>query len=103
MSPKTIWRRCRAQLKNGRQLEVDAYDRANEKQIEAGKLTSLDNQVDTATGTVKFRAEFPNRNLSLFPNQFVNARLLVRTLTGVTPGSFGRPATEWRQRVRLHR
>jgi membrane fusion protein, multidrug efflux system len=73
-----------AQLKNGRQLEVDAYDRANEKQIEAGKLTSLDNEVDTATGTVKFRAEFPNKNLSLFPNQFVNARLLVRTLTGVT-------------------
>ena len=73
-----------AQLKNGRQLEVDAYDRANEKKIEAGKLTSLDNEVDTATGTVKFRAEFPNTNLSLFPNQFVNARLLVRTLTGVT-------------------
>jgi len=73
-----------AQLKNGRQLEVDAYDRANEKQIEAGKLTSLDNEVDTATGTVKFRAEFPNRNLSLFPNQFVNARMLVRTLTGAT-------------------
>jgi multidrug efflux system membrane fusion protein len=73
-----------SQLKNGRQLEVDAYDRANEKQIEAGKLTSLDNEVDTATGTVRFRAEFPNSNLSLFPNQFVNARLLVRTLTGVT-------------------
>jgi multidrug efflux system membrane fusion protein len=73
-----------AQLKNGRQLEVDAFDRANEKQIEAGKLTSLDNEVDTTTGTVKFRAEFLNRNLSLFPNQFVNARLLVRTLTGVT-------------------
>jgi multidrug efflux system membrane fusion protein len=73
-----------AQLKGGRQLEVDAYDRANEKKIEAGKLTSLDNEVDTTTGTVKFRAEFPNTNLSLFPNQFVNARLLVRTLTGVT-------------------
>jgi multidrug efflux system membrane fusion protein len=73
-----------AQLKAGRQLEVDAFDRSNEKQIEAGKLTSLDNEVDTTTGTIKFRAEFPNKNLSLFPNQFVNARLLVKTLQHVT-------------------
>ena len=63
---------------------MDAFDRANEKKIEAGKLTSLDNEVDTTTGTVKFRAEFPNKNLSLFPNQFVNARLLVKTLRKVT-------------------
>jgi multidrug efflux system membrane fusion protein len=40
--------------------------------------------VDTTTGTIKFRAEFPNKNLPLFPNQFVNARLLVKTLRGVT-------------------
>ena len=73
-----------AQLKGGRSLEVDAFDRAFDKQIEAGKLTSLDNQVDTTTGTVKFRATFPNKNLSLYPNQFVNARLLVRTLQKVT-------------------
>jgi multidrug efflux system membrane fusion protein len=73
-----------SQLRGGRALEVDAYDRANEKQIEAGKLTSLDNEVDTSTGTVKFRAEFANKNLSLFPNQFVNARLLVNTLRKVT-------------------
>ncbi len=73
-----------AQLKGGRTLEVDAFDRANDKQLEAGKLTSLDNQVDTTTGTIKFRATFPNKNLSLFPNQFVNARLLVRTLSKVT-------------------
>jgi membrane fusion protein, multidrug efflux system len=71
------------QLKGGRQLSVDAFDRANEKLIESGKLTSLDNEVDTTTGTIKFRAEFPNKNLSLFPNQFVNARLLVKTLSGV--------------------
>jgi membrane fusion protein, multidrug efflux system len=56
-----------AQLKGGRQAEVDAFDRANEKQISSGKLTSLDNEVDTTTGTVKFRAEFPNKNLALFP------------------------------------
>ena len=73
-----------AQLSGGRQLEVDAFDRSNEKEIEAGKLTALDNQVDTTTGTVKFRGEFPNKNLTLFPNQFVNARLLVKTLSGVT-------------------
>jgi multidrug efflux system membrane fusion protein len=73
-----------AQRKGGRTLEVDAFDRAFDKKIEAGKLTSLDNEVDTTTGTVKFRAEFPNKNLSLYPNQFVNARLLVRTLSKVT-------------------
>ncbi len=72
-----------SQLRGGRTLEVDAYDRSNEKEIEAGKLTSLDNEVDTTTGTIKFRAEFPNKNLSLFPNQFVNARLLVKTLRNV--------------------
>jgi len=65
-------------------LEVDAFDRADEKQLASGKLTSLDNEVDTTTGTVKFRAEFPNKNLTLFPNQFVNARLLLKTLRGVT-------------------
>lgn len=69
-----------SQLKGNRSLQVNAYDRANDKQIESGKLTSLDNQIDTTTGTVKFRATFPNKNLNLFPNQFVNARMLVRTL-----------------------
>lgn len=73
-----------AQLKGGRALEVDAFDRAFDKRIEDGKLTSLDNEVDTTTGTVKFRATFPNKNLSLYPNQFVNARLLVKTLRKVT-------------------
>ncbi len=73
-----------AQLHGGHALEVDAYDRSNDKEIEAGKLTSLDNEVDTTTGTVKFRATFSNRKLTLFPNQFVNARLLVRTLRKAT-------------------
>jgi multidrug efflux system membrane fusion protein len=73
-----------AQLKGHKTLEVDAFDRADEKQIEAGKLSSLDNQIDTTTGTVKFRADFQNKNLDLFPNQFVNARLLVRTLQNAT-------------------
>jgi membrane fusion protein, multidrug efflux system len=73
-----------AQLRSARTLQVDAFDRADEKLIASGRLTSLDNQVDTTTGTVKFRAEFANQNLALFPNQFVNARLLVQTLSQVT-------------------
>jgi multidrug efflux system membrane fusion protein len=73
-----------AQLRAGGKLTVDAFDRANERRIESGALTSLDNEVDTTTGTVKFRATFPNTNLSLFPNQFVNARLLVETLHKAT-------------------
>ena len=73
-----------AQLKGNRKLEVDAFDRSDDKQLATGTLTSLDNEVDTTTGTVKFRAEFANKDLSLFPNQFVNARLLVRTLENVT-------------------
>ena len=72
------------QLKSNKAMEVDAFDRADETMLEAGKLTSLDNQIDTTTGTVKFRASFPNKNFVLFPNQFVNARLLERTLTNAT-------------------
>jgi multidrug efflux system membrane fusion protein len=72
------------QLRAGHKLEVDAYDRANDKQIEAGKLTSLNNEVDTTTGTIKFRADFVNKKFDLFPNQFVNARLLVRSLDNAT-------------------
>ena len=71
------------QLRGGRKLTVDAFDRSDEKKLATGTLTSLDNEVDTTTGTVKFRAEFSNQNLALFPNQFVNARLLVRTLSKV--------------------
>ncbi len=54
---RTICAQVQTQLKGGHTLEVDAFDRANEKQIEAGKLTSLDNEVDTTTGTIKFRAD----------------------------------------------
>jgi multidrug efflux system membrane fusion protein len=73
-----------AQLKGGKTLEVDAFDRSDTTLIGSGKLTSLDNQIDTTTGTVKFRATFQNKNFALFPNQFVNARLLVRTLENAT-------------------
>jgi multidrug efflux system membrane fusion protein len=72
------------QLRSGSQLAVDAFDRSGERRIGSGTLTSVDNEVDTTTGTIKFRAQFPNTDLSLFPNQFVNARLLVRTLHDAT-------------------
>ena len=68
------------QLRKQRFLPVDAYDRSNDRKIETGKLTSLDNIIDTATGTLKFRASYENKGMILFPNQFVNARLLVKTL-----------------------
>ena len=61
-------------------LPVEAYDRAQLKRIATGKLLTLDNQVDTSTGTIRFRGQFDNADLALFPNQFVNARLLVQTL-----------------------
>jgi multidrug efflux system membrane fusion protein len=67
-----------------KRLEVDAYDRSQQKKIATGKLLTTDNQIDTTTGTVKMRATFDNKNSALFPNLFVNTRLLVKTLEGVT-------------------
>jgi multidrug efflux system membrane fusion protein len=72
------------QLTAGNTLAVDAFDRAQTKKLATGTLTSLDNQIDPTTGTVKFRAVFTNDDEALFPNQFVNARLLVDTLHGAT-------------------
>jgi multidrug efflux system membrane fusion protein len=63
---------------------VDAFDRAQTKKLATGTLTSLDNQIDPTTGTVKLKAVFTNDDESLFPNQFVNARLLVDTLEDST-------------------
>ena len=65
-------------------LTVDAFDRAGQHKIASGKLLTLDNLIDTTTGTVKARASFENKDTSLFPNQFVNIRLLVDTLHGAT-------------------
>ncbi|MGA8727431.1 MAG: efflux RND transporter periplasmic adaptor subunit [Terracidiphilus sp.] len=66
--------------KGGKQLNVDVFDRNQQKLLSSGRLATIDNQIDTNTGTVKLRAEFDNKNGILFPNQFVNARLLVNTL-----------------------
>lgn len=72
-----------AQMKANVSLVATAYDRANVTELATGKITVLDNEIDTTTGMVKFRAEFPNTEGTLFPNQFVNVRLLVRTLDNV--------------------
>ena len=68
------------QLNAGTKLQVTAFDRANVKQLAIGNVTAVDSQIDTTTGTVKVRAQFDNSDYALFPNQFVNARLLVKTL-----------------------
>jgi multidrug efflux system membrane fusion protein len=68
------------QLRQRKPLVVEALDRSAETKVAIGTLLTVDNQIDTSTGTVRFRAEFGNRDLALFPNQFVNARLLVKTL-----------------------
>jgi multidrug efflux system membrane fusion protein len=71
-------------IATGQKLEVDAYDRAAKVKLAQGSLTTLDNQIDPTTGTLKLRATFDNAKGTLFPNQFVNARLLVQQKQGVT-------------------
>jgi multidrug efflux system membrane fusion protein len=73
-----------AQLRNKAKLTVDAYDRSAQTKIASGQLLTINNQIDTTTGTVLGRSIFENKNGALFPNQFVNTRLLVNTLRGVT-------------------
>ncbi len=73
-----------ARLQKKAKLPVDAFDRTAQTKIASGELLTLDNQIDTTTGTVKARSIFDNKNDALFPNQIVNTRLLVNTLQGVT-------------------
>jgi membrane fusion protein, multidrug efflux system len=70
-------------LNNGGTFQVTAYDRANVKLLAIGRVIALDSQIDTTTGTVKVRAQFENPDSALFPNQFVNAQMLVKTLNNV--------------------
>jgi membrane fusion protein, multidrug efflux system len=71
-------------LKVAKALPVTAFDRSGTVKLATGELKTLDNQIDTTTGTLKLRAEFANEDDTLFPNQFVNIQLLVDTLKGVT-------------------
>lgn len=73
-----------ARMRQMHSLPVEAWDRTSTNKLATGKLLTINNQIDTTTGTVKLRATFDNRNNALFPNQFVNTRLLVNTMTGVT-------------------
>ena len=72
-----------AQMRSGRQLAVEAYDRDNSDKIAVGKLLTIDNQIDTTTGTYKLKSVFDNSRNELFPNQFVNMHLLVDTKKNV--------------------
>jgi multidrug efflux system membrane fusion protein len=67
-------------LHDGNTLTVEAYDRTNSAKLAGGKLLTLDNSIDTTTGTVKLRAQFDNADGALFPNQFVNIQLLEELL-----------------------
>ena len=71
-------------LNEAKALPVTTFDRSGTNKLATGELKTIDNQIDTTTGTVKLRAEFANDDEALFPNQFVNVRLLVDTLKGAT-------------------
>jgi multidrug efflux system membrane fusion protein len=72
------------EIRAGERLPVEAYDRNQKALLATGALETLDNQIDPTTGTIRLKARFPNADEALFPNQFVNARLLVRTLKDAT-------------------
>jgi multidrug efflux system membrane fusion protein len=72
------------QVRKGRKLTVEAWDRQMKNKISTGHLATIDNQIDTTTGTLRLRALFDNSKDELFPNQFVNTRLLVNTLQNQT-------------------
>jgi multidrug efflux system membrane fusion protein len=71
-------------MKEAKTLPVTAFDRSGTTRLAAGELKTIDNQIDTTTGTFKMRAQFANGDEALFPNQFVNMRVLVDTLKGTT-------------------
>ena len=73
--------RVTQKLRAGVHLPADAYNRDNSRKLASGKLVTLDNQIDNTTGTSKLKAVFDNKDNALFPQQFVNIRLLVDTLT----------------------
>jgi multidrug efflux system membrane fusion protein len=69
-------------MRSGSPLSVVAWDRELKRKLATGRLLTIDNQIDQSSGTVRFKAAFDNADLSLFPNQFVNARLLIDTIHG---------------------
>jgi multidrug efflux system membrane fusion protein len=83
-SVPAIVRRIRASQQAAQALPVEAWDRAGKVLVATGSLLTIDNQIDPTTGTVKLKAEFPNTDGTLFPNQFVNVRLLLDVRHGAT-------------------
>ncbi|HYQ99519.1 MAG TPA: MdtA/MuxA family multidrug efflux RND transporter periplasmic adaptor subunit [Casimicrobiaceae bacterium] len=82
--PEDSLPRILRRLGTGEAVAVEAWDRDQRTKLATGKLLTADNQIDTTTGTVKLKAEFANADLALFPNQFVNVRMLVETLADAT-------------------
>jgi len=81
--PETQLQEVLPPLRRGEALRVEAWDRSENSLLATGTLRTIDNQIDTTTGTVRLRAEFDNTDEALFPNQFVNVRLQVRNIAGV--------------------
>jgi len=82
--PEDVLPRVMKRLRAGDRIPVDAFDRAQKEKFASGRLLTADNQIDTATGTVKLKAEFVNAGNTLFPNQFVNMRLPLETRQNAT-------------------
>ena len=82
--PEDALPRVMKRLRAGDRIPVEAYDRAQKEKLGAGRLLTADNQIDTATGTIKLKAEFDNTDGTLFANQFVNVRMPVETRTNAT-------------------
>jgi len=82
--PEDHVRAVMTKLRGGEKLPVEAWDRAEKNRLASGTLLTVDNQIDSATGTVKLKAGFDNRDFSLFPNQFVNTRMRLEVRRGAT-------------------
>jgi multidrug efflux system membrane fusion protein len=87
--PEVDLQRVLDPFRAGEKLVVEAWDRSERTRLAEGMLETIDNQIDVSTGTLRLRATFPNDDDRLFPNQFVNVRLRVRTQPGaiVVPGA----------------
>lgn len=93
--PEANVQRVMKRLLTGDSLAVDAWDRDSRNKLATGKLLTIDNQIDVSTGTVRLKARFPNTGYDLFPNQFVNARMLLdvqKAATVVPPAAVQRGA-----------
>ncbi len=101
--PEDALPRVMKRLKAGDRIPVDAFDRAQKEKLGSGRLLTADNQIDTATGTIKLKAEFRNADGTLFANQFVNVRMPVETRPNATLAAHRRHPAWRRRNVRLRR